>query len=318
MLNRLLIILATTLLLGGCGQGKSPDAALEVAVQGAYSIRFNSEGDSAFVGSLHHGGSFWTLSPLERHFDWNHTPDGFSNLQNASFSTDGKYVTTTDNRTIVLWDISTGKAIWYWNAPGDIQDIALTKNGNLALLGMSDYTATLFDIRNGGIKRRFAHDGLVYDVSVSADASLAASASDDLTASVWNLNDGSKERSLKHDNQVKTAQLSPSGRLLFTSALAETGKLWDVASGKLLFEIPNRRGHFMSARFDRTEKRLLVGHSNGLVQLWGVSSKTKKGAWKITAGSRWLGRAVAIEDLAFTSKGYIAAGANGQIFQLTD
>lgn len=303
--------------LSSCGGAKPPSEFVEVATQGTYSIRLNQEADLAFVGSLHHGGSFWSLSPLERHFDWNHKADGYSNLSSAAFSFDSKYVATTDNHTIVLWDVSTGQSVWYWNAPGEIQDIELVPKGDLALLAMSDYTATLFDIRNGGIKQRLAHDGLVYDVSVTEDGLVAASASDDLSAIVWNLNDGSKMKTFSHKNQVKKSQISPSGKLLFTSALGEPGKIWNLNSGELLFEIPSSRGHFSAARFGSNEKELLVGHTNGKIQLWSLAEGAEKAQWKATSGDKWVGNAVPIEDVAYGKTAYLAAAANGRIFYLS-
>ena len=218
---------------------------------------------------------------------------------------------------IVLWDVATGESIWYWNAPGEIQDIALTSNGNYALLGLDDYSATLFDIRNGGIRQRLPHDGIVYDVSVDEEGLLAASASDDLTAVVWNLNDGSAMKTLKHDNQVRTAQISPSGKLLFTSAMRESGKLWDVRSGKLLKELPGGRGHFTAARFSANESQLLTGNTSGQIQLWNLKSGDELAIWRATTGDRWVGNNQLVEDVAFAGSSYRAAGANGRVYFLT-
>ena len=311
-----LITLAASLLLGGCDKAAQPDAFTEVAVQGVYSITLSHSGDTALVGSLHHGGSFWTLKPANRYFDWNHQSEGYSNITSAAFSPDDDFVATSDSRTIVLWDVATGAAIWFWNAPGDIKDMALTRHGDYALLGMDDYSATLFDIRNGGIRQRLPHDGIVYDVSLDSDGLLAATASDDLTAVVWNLNDGSSLKTFRHENQVRTAQLSPSGKLLFTSALRESGKIWDVRSGKLLQELPGGRGHFTSARFNDSETQLLTGNTSGQIQLWSVKKGEQQAIWRATTGKEWVGNNVPVEDVAFAGTAYRAAGASGRVYFL--
>ena len=316
MIPRFILFLLSLTILSACDNAAEPEKLSEVATQGVYSIRINNSGNAAFIGSLHHGGSYWTLDPAERHFDWNHTSDGYSNLTSGAFSPDDAYVASADNRTIVLWEVATGKAVWFWNAPGDIEDIALTENGNLALLGMQDYTATLFDIRNGGIRQRLAHDGIVYDVSLSADGLLGASASDDLTAIVWNLNDGSAITTLKHNNQVKTAELSPSGRLIFTSALREAGRIWDAASGQLLMKLPGGRGHFSTARFDESEQQLLTGNTSGQIQLWDVQTGAELKRLRATPGDHWVGNNVALEDVAFTDTGVVAAAANGRVYNM--
>ena len=316
-LSRLLLLaLASVTGLIACSSGKEPAETHEVATQGVYSATFSNDGNSLLVGSIHHGGSLWTMSPLERLYDWNHSAEGFSNLTHGAFSADGRFVATTDNRTIVLWQRDSGEAIWFWNAPGDIEDIELTSDGSLALLGMRDFTATLFDIKNGGIRQRLAHDGIVYDVSVSYDGMLAATGSDDLNARLWNLQNGELLQTFRHGNQVKTAQLSDDGRLLFTSALNENGKIWDTASGTLLIEIPGSRGHFSAAKFSANDGQLLTGNSAGQITLWNVSTGKAIHEWKAKARDAWVSSNVLIEDVAFASSEWRAAGTNGLIYFL--
>lgn len=310
------VLLPLLLLLTGCDSGKDPAEVREVARQGAYSIRLAQDGNAAMVGSIHHGGSLWSTQPLDRLFDWNHKPEGYSAIVNSAFSPEGKFIATTDGRTIVLWQRDTGEAVWFWNAPGDIEDIALTSNGNYALLGMRDFTATLFDIKNGGVRQRLAHDGTVYDVSVSDDGLIGATGSEDLNARIWNLETGKLLFTLKHRTQVRTAQLSGDGRLLFTSALNETGKIWDAASGRLLQEIGRTRGHYSAAHFSADGTQLLTGTTAGHVELWDVKSGKRLQLWRASNRDTWVNSTVMIEDVAFMNGAWIAAGTNGLLYFL--
>jgi WD40 repeat protein len=310
------IFLSSILFLSGCDDAKAPAEIEEVAVQGSYSIRFSADGADAMVGSLHHGGSLWSVEPLERRYDWNHKAEGYSNILNSAFSPDGGFVATADNRTIVLWDKNTGEAVWFWNAPGDIEDIALTTQGSLALLAMQDYTATLFDIKNGGIRQRLSHDGIVYDVSISNDGILAASGSDDSTAKLWNLQSGKLLHSLEHKNQVRTAQLSPDARLLFTSEFGGSGKIWDAQSGALLKEIATVRGHYSSARFVNNNSQLLTGNSSGKIELWDVVSGERKNVWRAEPRDKWVSNNVHVEDVTRSGNNWMAAGSNGRLYIL--
>ncbi|MDF1764596.1 MAG: PQQ-binding-like beta-propeller repeat protein [Oleibacter sp.] len=319
MAFKTMILVVAISLLTGCQTASPPVKSLEVAHQGAYSIQLNHAGTAAMVGSLYHGGSYWTLSSgsaksSERQFDWNHKADTLTNITSSAFTPDDDFVATSDGRTIVLWNTATGEAGWFWNAPGTIQDMALTSGGRWAVLGMDDYTATVFDIRNGGIRHRLSHDGIVYDVSINNAGLLAATASGDLTAAVWNLNDGSRRYEFKHKNQVKTAELSPSGRLLFTSALSEPGRLWDLNTGKLLREFTNGRGHFSAVRFSDNEQQILTGSTSGLIQLWNTRSGEEMSRWRTTDRAQWLGGNVMVEDVAFAGSLYLASGADGQIY----
>lgn len=310
------LILASAFLLSACDDAKAPEKIEEVAVQGSYSIRLSPDGNQAMVGSLHHGGSLWTLSPLERRYDWNHQAEGYSNILNSAFSPDGNFLATADNRTIVLWDNNSGEAVWFWNAPGDIEDIALTADGNLALLAMQDYTATLFDIKNGGIRQRLAHDGIVYDVSIAEDGVLAASGSDDSSARIWNLDTGKSIHTLAHNNQVRTVQLSDDGRLLFTSAFGESGKIWDARSGQLLKEIAQVRGHYSAARFVNGGGQLITGGSSGKIELWNVNSGERQQVWRAEPRDKWVSNNVQVEDVARSNGSWVAAGSNGLVYYL--
>ena len=216
----------------------------------------------------------------------------------------------------MLWQRDTGEAVWFWNAPGDIKDIALTANGDFALLGMADYTATLFDIKNGGIRLRLPHDGIVYSVDIQRNGLLAATGSDDLHARLWNLNDGRLLHELRHSNQVRTVVLSPDGRFLFTSAMNDNGRLWDVSSGKPVAEINGTRGYYSAARFSADSRQLLTGNTSGLIELWSVNDGSRIQHWRATSESSFGQRAVRVEDVSFASGGLLAAGANGLLYRL--
>lgn len=307
-------IMACGLLLTGCDQAKPAERYFDVTAEGAYSLRFSQNAEQLLVGSIFHGGSLWRLRPIDRLFNWNHQAEGYSSLTSGDFSADGNFVATADTRTIALWSRRSGEAVWFWNAPADIKDLALSRSGRYAILAMDDYTVTVFDIKNGGIRRRFPHEGIVYDVSLTRDNSLVASASDDLTAGVWNLQTGQRLLTLKHSNQVRTAQLSPSGRYLLTSADGQAAQLWDVSSGRLIRKLGNTRGHYSAVRFSDNEKLLLTGNTSGQVQLWQISNGVLRQTWRAASQHTWVRQAVPIEDVAFENRQFLAAGANGRIY----
>lgn len=309
-------LLLISLLLSACGTGKAPESFDEVTSQGAHSLCLNQDASYAFAGSIHHGGSLWRLKPLDRLFNWNHQAGKNSSIISCDFSPDGKYVATTDNRGIALWNSKSGEAIWFWNAPGDIHDIKLNQNGQYALLAMADYTATLFDIKNGGIKRTLRHEGVVYDVSMDQQGKLAASASDDASARIWDLDSGKQLHKLEHGNQVRSAQLSSDGRYVFTSALGDPGRLWNTHSGKLLQEFPINSGFFNSIRFNKDSSQILTGTSAGKIQLWQAKNAKLKQTWQAVPRNQWISNNVLIEDVAFAKRGYVATGSNGRIFYL--
>lgn len=301
------------LILSSCEQNKTPEKSQSIANQGVFSTRFSEDGKFALVGSIHNGASLWRTAPLDRFYDWNHQSGEKSNILSSAFSRNSKFAATADHRTIVLWNTKTGEAISYWNAPGNIKDMALTNNADYALLAMQDYTATLFAIQRGGVKLRLQHQGIVYDVSMDKAEKLAASASDDLTAKVWTLPKGKLLHSFKHSNQVRKAELSQDGRYLFTSALRETGKIWDVKTGKKILEIDKAQGYYRAARFSRNGRWLLTGSSSGSIAIWSLKDGKLRKKWHIQSKKLFGGNAQ-VEDVAFDGKGIIAAGSTGLLY----
>jgi WD40 repeat protein len=306
----------SSLFLTACGIGKQPERFDELARQGVHSLCLNQDGSFAFAGSIHHGGSLWRLQPFDRLYNWNHQAGKNSSITNCDFSPEGNFVATTDNRTIALWNSNTGEAIWLWNAPGDIQDISLSNNGQYALLAMADYTATLFDIKNGGIKRTLRHDGIVYDVSIDEQGVFAASASDDSSARIWNLNNGKQIQRLEHNNTVRSAEISADGRFVFTSALGDPGRLWHSETGKVISEFPINSGFYSSARFSQDGLSLLTGSSAGKIQLWETNTAKLKQTWQAIPKNKWVSNNVLIDAVAFAKTGYVASGSNGRVFYL--
>jgi WD40 repeat protein len=309
-------VFLSSLFLVACDSGKKPERFDDLTSQGAHSLCLNHDASFAFAGSIHHGGSLWRLQPFDRLYNWNHQAGKNSSIISCDFSPRGKFVATTDNRGIALWNTQTGEAIWLWKAPGDIHDISLNQEGQYALLAMADYTATLFDIKNGGIKRTLRHDGVVYDVSMDQQGKLAASASDDSSARIWDLNSGQQVQLLEHGNQVRSAQISPDGKTVFTSALGDPGRLWDSQTGKIIKEFPIKGGFFSSIRFSKDGTQLLTGSSAGKIQLWKISTAQLEKTWQAVPRNEWISSTVLIEDVAFAGQGYVASGSNGRVFYL--
>ncbi|MCW8887197.1 MAG: hypothetical protein OQK12_18370, partial [Motiliproteus sp.] len=155
------LITATAALISACSSGDSPTREVEYAVQGIYSAALSSDGRNAIVGSIQHGGSLWDANNHERLYNWNHKKDSYSNIVASAFSPDNQFAVTTGQQKMVLWEVTTGKPHWFWNAPAEVLDVDLAPQGSFALLGLGNHTAVYFDIKNGGVKQTFHHDGRV-------------------------------------------------------------------------------------------------------------------------------------------------------------
>ncbi|MBR9912176.1 MAG: hypothetical protein GYB33_17680 [Gammaproteobacteria bacterium] len=319
---------AAAVLLGwllGCSSGQPPSSSIEVAVKGAQAAAVSADGEYASIGSIHHGGSLWRLRDGERLYDWNHKAGEQTTIIASDFSADGRWALTADVYTMVLWSLQDGQATRYWNAPGEILSVALSANGEFALLGLADHTAVLFDIQRGGIKRTFHLKNRVRSVALSDNSRLALTGSEDYSATLWDVASGNPLQQIMHDDDVQMVALSGDGELALSAAKYDKALLWHTRSGKVIGEVPlaaeklNRGIRFTAASFSQDGKLLLTGRPDQTVQLWDTRSLKQLQRWQLPKRDAWKPTGAAVLAVGFgkNANHYIAVASDGFVHRLT-
>jgi WD40 repeat protein len=315
--------LTLVVLIVGCSDGIAPNSSFEVAVKGAQSASISDDGKHTIVGSIHHGGSLWRNADGERLYNWNHKQGEYTTLLASDISADGRWGITAGPEAIVLWDTKSGQSLRYWTAPDEILSIALSADGQQALLGLESHGAVLFKLHQGRMGHSFPHNNRVRSVDFSRDGSLAITGSEDYTAAVWDVSSGRKLHEVEHEDDVQMVALSPDGRLALSAAKYDRALVWETATGKVLGEVPLaaeklRRGvRFTAARFSDDGKQLLTGRPDQIVQLWDTTSLTPLAKWKVPKRDAWKPTSAAIVAVGFDTKGgYVAVASNGFVHRL--
>lgn len=311
-------------LLTGCSDAMAPKSGFEVAAKGVHTAALSEDGKFAAIGSVHHGGSLWRTRDGERLYNWNHKDKDFTTVVAADFSPEGDWAITANPHTMVLWDMKTGNGVRYWTAPGTILDIALSANGNYALLGLDDQSAVLFDVKRGGIKRTFHHKNRVRSVDLSDDGRVALTGSEDFTATLWNVNSGAAMHQMQHDDEVQIVALSPDGNQAMSASQYDKALVWDTRTGKKLADIPLtaenlKRGiRFTAARFSKDGRFLLTGRPDQMVQLWSTRNMQQLAQWQLPKRDAWKPTSAAVVAVGFSDiQGrYLAIGSNGFVHRL--
>ncbi|WP_051234516.1 WD40 repeat domain-containing protein [Marinimicrobium agarilyticum] len=317
-------LLLTLGLTSGCERGAEPSASLEVAARSVQSGALSWNGGWAAVGSGYHGGSLWELDSRERLYNWNHKADSFTLLTTASFSPDNKYVLTTDERTLVLWNRESGQAQQYWSSPTEILASQLGPDGERALLGLADHRASLYNVQRGGIIRNLEHSDRVGAVALSADGERALTGSDAGTVTLWNTRTGESIAHQQHESPIELVAMAPDGSILLSSGRYERAKLWD-ADGQMVWELPLdeehvRRGtQITSARFSDDGAWLLTGQPTGRVDLWDIEGQQLAFSWRLPKRKSFHPVSVSVVDLAFTDDPdlYRALSSDGFVHDLS-
>jgi WD40 repeat protein len=318
-MTRLTLIALALLALSACSGSDKPSGSWELAAQGFYTGAISPNGQLAVVGSLNHGASMWRTSDKERLFNWAHANGEFAELVAAGFSPDGSRAVTTDPRTLVLWDTSSGQALNYWTTPGAVMDVALMNDNRHVLLGLKDHSALLFDAVSGAYESTLLHEGLVGAVDVTVSGDLALTGSDDYTAVLWTLNNSTARHTFIHDNPVRAVALSPQGNYSFTAAQGDLVAIWDNNSGDLKHTLHNGINHgVVSARFSGDENLLAVGYANRRIVLYDVTSGRELQTWDPGTRHAMRPTGASILEIAFreNSSTLLALSGDGRLLQL--
>jgi len=266
------ICFGLALSVAGCFPVK-PTADWATSLEGVYSATFSNDGEYAVIGSMRHGGSLWRVTDTERLYNWNHAAAMATNVTATAFSPDGKFAVTADETTLVLWDVSGGESLRYFNSPGPILSLGLTPNADKALLALTGGNAVLFDIRNGGIIAELPQGGEIQQLSISADGRSALIGTSAKKAKLWNLITAELLLEIDTRNPISALDLSPDGRLAFIAEQLGDARIWNLESNDLVITLNYRNtffpnySHFKTARFSEDGSHLLTGSSSGAMEL---------------------------------------------------
>ena len=321
--TRLLIGVSLLFILQGCERPAAPEASVEVTNRSVTAGALAQTGGRLLLGSSWHGGAYWDLDAVERLYIWNHT-QGEATLMNAvALSPGADWALTSDRTTLVLWSTLTGEAQQYWSSPANVHAVALSANGDRALLGLSDHRAALYNVKLGGTVRSFPHEGPVTTVALSADGRLVLTGSDDGSAVLWDSASGEELVRRQHSVDVHLVRLSADGERALSAARYDGVSIWSTA-GELLWTLPQKKEHvrrglrMTAARFSDDGAHLLTGRPDGLVQLWDLEARELVHSWRLPKRKRWQPIATVVLDVAFTEdpNRYSALGSNGFVYEL--
>ncbi|MCP4697748.1 MAG: CHAT domain-containing protein [Gammaproteobacteria bacterium] len=207
----------------------------------------------------------------------------------AAFSPDGSRVVTTSNDgTARLWDVSSGEALVVLREhEGGVHTAAFSPDGQQVVTASRE-TVRLWDMSSGeALSVLRGHEGGVHTAAFSPDGSQIVTAGGyaDKTARLWDAKSGETLAVLRgHKGGVYDAAFSPDGSQVVTVGgfSDKTVRLWDARSGKALAVLREHcEGHepkdslgcaVMTATFSPDGSRVVTASSDKTARLWDVSS----------------------------------------------
>ncbi len=132
-------------------------------------------------------------------------------VHSIAFSPDGKILASgSGDKTIKLWDISTGETIKMLTGHSKgVDSVSFSPDGKILASGSYDKTIKLWDVSTGeNIRTLTGHSNDVNSVSFSPDGKILASGSEESTIKLWNISTGMNIRTLNvPSNNIDTVSI---------------------------------------------------------------------------------------------------------------
>jgi WD40 repeat protein len=290
--------------------------------QSVTSVVFAPDGKTLASGDMDNNVRFWNVTTGEpRNFRDVTTGQYLNTLKghaqtvwSLAFTPDGKTLASgSDDDTIRLWDVVTGKEIRTLKHENHVFSVAFTRDGKTLASGGEGGSIKLWDVKE---LSTLQHSNSVYRLTFTPDGKLTSG--DKNTFRFWDVTTG-KEQSppLKLEEQMNslapTPALTPDGKTR-ASADGNTIKLWDVARGKLLGAYKADSQAVWSVVFSQNGRMLASSGQDHTIVFWAITPG--RDGLKLTRGVTL--RKQIVSSMAFTQDGRTFASSSfDSILQLS-
>ena len=233
----------------------------------------------------------------------------------VALSSNGKFIISGSNdHTIKLWDIFTGKEVQTFKGHKDrVNSISVTTDGKHIISGSDDYTIRVWDISTGEEIRTFkGHNSSVTCVIVCKSNNSLISSSSDKTIKLWDITTGKEIRTLEgHYSSVTSVIDSVDGNYIISSSLDATIKLWDITTGIELLTFRGHTSYVNMVKVSPDGKYIISGSEDSTIKLWDITSGKEVRTFK--------GHNRSINSVNFSPDGkYIISGSDDKTIKLWD
>ncbi|HET6987984.1 MAG TPA: BTAD domain-containing putative transcriptional regulator, partial [Kribbella sp.] len=185
---------------------------------------------------------------------------------------------------VLVWDVRPGSAPALRRTlplpPDAVRDAVLSPTGDRLYLSRP---AAAYDLRTGRLL--YSRPELTFlDIDVSADGKLLALAGEAKDEGGPNVNDvllvdaatGTvRRRLLVHTDQLWGVRFSHDGKLVASSGSDLRVAVWNVASGRLLEDIPISEGDFQTVAFSPDDKTLYTSGVDAAIRAWDLTGSSR-------------------------------------------
>ena len=270
-----------------------------------YTVAVNTEG-TMFASGLADGTvRVWTLANID-------SPKilrgHIKGIESLCFSPDGKRLASTDNRTVRLWDTTTGSFVQLLNGheeEGSATKIDIAFSADSAIMALRLHNSVLlYNMKTNRLMHILNTEGFANSITFSPDGTTLATTTASGAIMLWDVATGQDKNLLighKLGEPVYCVAFSPDGKILASSSRDKTVRIWDLATRYSKKEIPSATA-VEKLTFSPDGKTLALITPFRVVQLRNVPTGHCK--------SQLIGHEKRIYGLNFASNGEILSSAS--------
>ncbi|MEO0015222.1 MAG: hypothetical protein RLZZ535_3611 [Cyanobacteriota bacterium] len=227
---------------------------------------------------------------LKENFAWKSIKvlTGHTGVINSLAIQDNIVASASEDHTIRLWNLETGKQLFSFFEPSVIDSLAI--NDQIIVAGNQSRKITSWNLQNKTLKHIFlrksydsfyrdiyntdCHEGLIFSLVLSNDGKTLFSSSGDQTIRAWNTSTGEFKFALTgHTDLVLSLAITYSDRFLISGSADKTIRIWDLNNLSSKPQIITAHENWVTAlAITLDEKYLASGSNDETVKLWDLSN----------------------------------------------
>ncbi|NUM34680.1 MAG: caspase family protein [Candidatus Brocadiae bacterium] len=198
-----------------------------------------------------------------------------SNIVNrVAYSPDGKSLASSNEYSIIIWDIASGKILHNLHNKDVVTSVAYSPDGKSLASGSLNNTIKIWNIASGTeLLTLVGHSDYIVSIAYSPDSKSLASGSSDNTIKIWDIASQTELVTLVgHSDYIASIAYSPDGKSLASGSSDNTIKIWDIASQTELLTLVGHSGYIASIAYSPGGKSLASGSSDNTIKIWDIAS----------------------------------------------
>lgn len=234
------------------------------------------------------------------------------------FSDNARFAITATQTNFAIWDLAWSQSKGLWSiSDGLIQDIAISDQGTLVLIGLSNGKAIFVDLVTGRRLEFLAHQEKVNSVALSPNGRYALSGGNDHNAYFWDTESGQIIHRFQHKQRVGNTELQRDGLLALTSDSGNNAIIWNLTTGKQQAKLSSwhRQLIFSSARFSDDGSKLATGTPSSRLMVWDTSNGSLIDSYQVTMLKHVRPPRGVVYDAAFNNAQTVVSASSAGIVQ---